>query len=224
MVETELQEYPTGQMGNYDLPALQRREIAVRLRSQGLSLRAIANQVGVSIQQVSQDLKWVRQEWMRRIIRNKAAWMAETLERLDTLTAVAWEKFYASDAASVEKSVETSEKGTKSRRSRKTRKCDPRFLSIVLDTEKFRANILGLGDKAAVDRVDETLGKRQPKLLVVRDRAQLETLVDITQLVELDIRGPKSAGDKLRKKPVAISGQEDDVPPSEESEVGNEDE
>ena len=56
--------------------------------------------------------------------------------------------------------------------------------------------------------MDAALGKRQPKLLVVRDRAQLETLVDITQLVELDIRGPKSAGDKLRKKP-AIEGQED---------------
>ena len=214
MVETEsLAEYPTGQMARDEVSVLQRRETAVRMRSQGQSLRAIASQVGVSIQQVSQDLKWVRQEWMRRIIRNKAAWIAETLERLDTLTAVAWEKFYASDAASVEKAVETSEKGTKSRRSRKTRKCDPRFLSIVLDTEKFRANILGLGDKTAVDRVDEVLGKKQPKLLVVRDRAQLESLVDVTQMVDLDIRGPKSYGDRLRKKPLAIEGQEDNPDP-----------
>jgi hypothetical protein len=134
--------------------------------------------------------------------------MAETLERLDAISAVAWEKFYASEAASVETGVETSEKGTKRKRYRKSRKCDPRFLNVVLDTEKFRANILGLGDKTAVDRVDEMLGKRQPKLLVVRDRAQLSELIDITQMVDLDIRGPRSADDKLRKKPLAIEGQE----------------
>jgi len=149
--------------------------------------------------------------------------MAETLERLDAIAAVAWEKFYASEAATVDKGVETSDKGTKRRVYRKARKADPRFLNVVLDTEKFRANILGLGDKAAVDRVDEALGKKQPKLLVVRDRAQLQELVDVTQMVDLEIRGPLNADDK-RKKPVAISGQEDELSPSEESEVGNEDE
>lgn len=144
--------------------------------------------------------------------------MAEVLGDLETLITVAWEDYLASDGATKENVIETSEKGTKTRRARKTRKRDPRYLGIIVDASKFKASILGLGDKAAVDRVDETLGKRQPKLLVVRDRAQLETLVDITQLVELDIRGPKSAGDKLRKKP-AISGQEDGfVPDKSEAE------
>ena len=181
-----------------------------------MSIRAIASQLGVARETVQTDLRWIRQEWLRKISRNKAAWMAETLERLDAVSAVAWEKFYASEAATVEKAVETSEKGTKSRRSRKTRKCDPRFLSIVLDTEKFRASILGLGDKTAVDRVDEVLGKKSPKLLVVRDRAQLESLIDVTQIVDLDIRGPKSYGDRLRKKPLAIEGQEESPLPEDE--------
>jgi len=135
--------------------------------------------------------------------------MAEVLGEIAEVAATAWEDYLASGAATRENVEETSEKGTKSRRSRKTRRRDPRYLSIIIDATKFKASILGLGDKAAVDNVDAAIGKRQPKLLVVRDRAQLETLVDITQLVELDIRGPKSAGDKLRKKPLAISGQEE---------------
>lgn len=201
-------------MTRNEVPVLQRREKAVRLRAQGQSIRAISTQLGVSTQTIQDDLRWVKQDWMRRIARNKAAWMAEVLGEIAEVAATAWEDYLASGAATRENVVETSDKGTKSRRSRKTRNRDPRYLSIIVDATKFKAAILGLGDKAAVDRVDETLGKRQPKLLVVRDRAQLETLVDITQMVELDIRGPKSTGDKLRKKP-AISGQEDGFVPDE---------
>jgi hypothetical protein len=135
--------------------------------------------------------------------------MAEVLGEIEEVAATAWEDYIASGEATVENAVETSEKGTKTRRARKTRKRDPRYLSIIIDATKFKSAVLGLGDKAAVDRVDDMIGKKQPKLLVVRDRAQLESLVDITQLIELDIRGPKSAGDRLRKKPLAIEGQED---------------
>jgi hypothetical protein len=205
-------------MTDDEVPILQRREQVVRLRAQGQSVRAIASQVGTSIQVVQEDLRWVKQDWLRRIARNKASWMAEILGELAAVAAIAWEDYLASGAATRENSVETTKLGTKSRKSRKTRKRDPRYLSIIIDAEKFKSSILGIGDKTAVDRVDEVLGKKQPKLLVVRDRAQLQDLVDITQMVELDIRGPKSFGDKLRKKPLAIDGQEGESP-TEESEA-----
>lgn len=209
MADVVIEQFPTGVMTRNEVPVLQRREKAVRLRAQGQSIRAISSQLGVSIPVVQEDLRWVKQDWLRRIARNKAAWMAEVLGEIAEVAATAWEDYLASGAATRENSVETSEKGTKTRRSRQTRKRDPRYLSIIIDATKFKASILGLGDKTAIDRVDDVLGKRQPKLLVVRDRAQLADLIDITQMVELDIRGPKSYGDKLRKKPLAIEGQED---------------
>lgn len=221
MADIAIEQFPTGIMTRNEVPVLQRREKAVRLRAQGQSIRAISSQLGVSTQTIQDDLRWVKQDWMRRIARNKAAWMAEVLGEIAEVAATAWEDYLASGAATRENSVETTKLGAKTRKTTKTRKRDPRYLSIIIDATKFKASILGLGDKAAVDRVDETLGKRQPKLLVVRDRAQLETLVDITQMVELDIRGPKSAGDKLRKKPLAISEQEDQPVPDEESENGS---
>lgn len=206
--DTLVQEIPRGRITDNDVSVMQRREVVVRLRAQGQSLPQIANAVNAPLSTVRDDLKWVRADWLRKVARNKAAWMAEVLGDLETLVAVAWEDYLASDGATKENVVETSEKGTKSRRARKTRKRDPRYLGIIVDASKFKASILGLGDKAAIDRVDDVLGKKRPKLLVVRDRAQLESLIDVTQIVDLDIRGPKSYGDRLRKKPPAISGQE----------------
>jgi hypothetical protein len=217
-----LEPMPTGVMTRDEVPILQRREKAVRLRAQGQSIRAISSQLGVSIPVVQEDLRWVKQDWLRRIARNKAAWMAEVLGEIAEVAATAWEDYLASGAATREKAEETSEKGTKSRRSQKTRNRDPRYLSIIIDATKFKSAVLGLGDKTAVDRVDDVLGKRQPKLLVVRDRAQLAELIDITQMVDLDIRGPKSYGDRLRKKPLAIEGQEDEsVPDDDEVSYGS---
>lgn len=205
-----VQELPRGRITDNDVSIMQRREIVVRLRAQGQSLPQIANTVNAPLSTVKDDLNWVRADWLRKVARNKAAWMAEVLGDLETLVAVAWEDYLTSDGATKETSVESTKLGTKTRRSRKTRKRDPRYLGIIVDASKFKASILGLGDKAAQDRVDEMIGKKRPKLLVVRDRAQLESLIDVTQIVDLDIRGPKSYGDKLRKKPLAIEGQEEE--------------
>jgi len=183
-----------------EVDVLQRRERVVRLRSQGSSYREIADACGVSVETVSADLKIARAQWLAKIARNKAAWMAEVLTDIQTVRSVAWEDYQTSGDPMQESSVETSEKGTKRRRARKQRKRDPRYLSIILDADKLRAAILGLGDKAAQDRVDEVIGKRRPKILVVRDRRQLQDLVDVTKLVELDIREapmPDQQGDTI---------------------------
>ena len=183
-----------------EVDVLERRDKVVTLRSQGFSYRDIASACGVSIETVSADLKIARAGWLAKIARKKAAWMAEVLSDIETVRRVAWGDYLKSGDPMQETSVETSEKGTKRRRARKQRKRDPRYLAIIQEADKQRAAILGLGDKAAQDRVDEMIGRKRPRLLVVRDRQQVQDLVDITELVELDIREapmPDQQGDTI---------------------------
>jgi hypothetical protein len=142
---------------------------------------------------VASTARYIRAEWQRKVARNRAVWMADVLQDIEDVRSLAIDSFLKSDQPTREKSVETSEKGTKSRRARKTRQRDPRFLAIALECDKQRAAILGLGDKAAVERVDEMLGKKRPKLLVVRDRAQASQLVDVSKLLELEFAKPETA-------------------------------
>jgi len=192
IVNPELE--PRGVITDNDVQTIQRRDLVLRLRSQGCSLPQIAKECGISLSLVQFDLRVIRADFLKIVARNSATWMSEVIGQLDTIIRVGWEDYLQSDKPAKETMVETSEKGTKSRRSRKTRKRDPRYLAIVKDAIKDKASILGLGDKASVDRIDETLGKRRPKLLVVRDRSQVQDLVDVTKLLELEFQKPSSPG------------------------------
>lgn len=205
-----LDEAPNGRFVDDEVFILQRREQVVRLRAQRKSVSQIARLTDSNVATVTEDLKWVRQDWLRRIARNKTIWMAEALEAWENLISVAWEDYFGTG--------ETVESQNAKGSGRRRKKKDPRLLGVISDALKQKCAILGLGDKAAIDRVDEVLGKKMPKLLVVRDRAQVENLVDITKLIELDIRGPKSADDKLRKKkPADENAPIDGDSPAEDS-------
>jgi hypothetical protein len=190
---TALDSAPRGWVVDNDVEILERRARIISLRSQRYSMPQIAAACGISVSQVQQDLRYIRAEWQRKVARNRAVWMADVLQDIEDVRSLAIDSFLKSDQPTREKSVETSEKGTKSRRARKTRQRDPRFLAIALECDKQRAAILGLGDKAAVERVDEMLGKKRPKLLVVRDRAQASQLVDVSKLLELEFAKPETA-------------------------------
>jgi hypothetical protein len=176
-----------------EIDVLERREHALRLRHQGGTYRDIARELGVSVDIIQEDFRALRNDWLRRIARNRAVWMSEILSDIMSLRAMAIEGYMRSVKPSKENMQEDSEKGSRSRRTRKTKNFDPRFLSIALDCDKQRAAILGLGDKAAVDRVDEMLGKKRPKLLVVRDREQASQLVDVSKMLELEFSEPLAA-------------------------------
>lgn len=176
---------PRGVRTDSEISAWERREKVVRLRSQGTSVPRIAKECGTSTFTVQDDLRLVRAEWLRMVARNKAAWMAEALSDLNTLIRTAWEDYLGVG--------ETVLGDTPRGRTRRRKKKDPRLLTVIADALKQRNAILGLGDQAAKDRMDEVLSKRTPKLLVIRDRQQAQDLVDVTQLVELDIRGQKIA-------------------------------
>lgn len=177
------------------LDILERREKAIRLRYQGANYRTIAKECGVSLDTVNSDFRALRQEWLVKIARNRSVWMSEILSRIDYVREMAIQSFLASDKPTREVMDETSEKGSRNRRTRKTRGKDPRYLSIALECDKQSAAILGLGDKAAVDNVDGIIGKKRPKLLVVRDRDQASQLVDVSKLLELEFSEPLAASE-----------------------------
>jgi len=179
-----------------EIDVLDRREQALRLRHQGLSYRKIAASLGVSVDMVQEDFRALRLDWLRRVARNRAAWMAEVLSDVEMVRRIALEDYLASDKPSMEKSLETSEKaGEKRRLRKKTLRRDPRLLSLVLECDKQRAAILGLGDKVALDHSEALLGKKRPKLLVIRDRQQASDLVDITRLLEVECAEPVQDGE-----------------------------
>jgi len=179
-----------------EIDILERREHAIRLRHEGLTYRDIAKRLNVSIDTVQADFRALRTDWLRRIARNRAVWMSEILADVMALRAMAIEGYLRSIKPSMEKSVETSEKAGEKRRVRKkTKNYDPRFLSIALDCDKQRMAILGFGDKALVDRVDEMTGKKRPKLLVIRDRQPASDLLDITRLLEVECAEPVQDGE-----------------------------
>jgi len=189
-----------------ELEVLERRENAIRLRHQGCTYREIGKQLGVSIDIVQEDFRALRNDWLRRIARNRSVWMSEVLSDIMSVRAMAIEGYMRSTKPSLEVMDEDSEKGGKTRKTRKTRNYDPRFLSIALDCDKQRAALLGLGDRAAVDRVDEMLGKK-PKLLVIRDRQQAKDLVDITRLLEVESLEPVQDGEMVDGQVIFPEGE-----------------
>lgn len=181
-----------------EIDVLERREEAIRLRHEGLSYRDIARKLNVSVSIIQEDFRAIRNEWLRRIARNRAAWMTEILSDVLSVRKMAIEGYKQSANPQKENSGETggktSENATPKRRWRKkTRNYDPRFLAIAQEADRQRAAILGIGDKAAVENIDQTLGKKRPKLLVVRDREQAGQLVDVSRLLELEFAKPEAA-------------------------------
>jgi len=173
-----------------DLVVLERREAVLRLRSRGQTLAQIAQALSVDVNAVHKDIVALRQDWQRRVARNRAVWMAEILSDIQHVRQVAFDEFYNSDQPEKEQSVEDSDKGRKTRRSKKTRRRDPRYLSIVQEADKQRAAVLGLRDTAAKEAGDDLLLGKPPKLLVIRDREQASQLVDITEMLNIEMAEP----------------------------------
>jgi hypothetical protein len=117
-------------------------EREARLYLEGLTQQEIAEVVGVSQQQVSDDLAEVRQRWSASAVDALAERRAFELAKIDNLERVAWEAFYASQTERADGSLSPG---------------DPRFLDKVLRCVMARVKILGL---AAPWRVDATVAAR----------------------------------------------------------------
>lgn len=132
-----------------DLPRI------ARLYLQGVTHEAIAQEVGVSRVQITQDLKTVRATWLQSAVRDFDSAKAEELARIDLLEAEYWAAWKASKSP---RQITTTKRKTASLKDGKAppiaqdeagvrkeqRDGDPRFLDGVRSCIDRRCKLLGL--------------------------------------------------------------------------------
>lgn len=131
-------------------PAQRTRDLVrtAQLYLQGATQLEIAQEIGVSRVQITQDLKEIRAWWQQRTSMDLEAFKAEQLAKLDNLERELWEGWTASKNPTVSNTVSETTAGAKpgKTRSRKeiTSAGDPRFLDQIQDVIEQRCKILGL--------------------------------------------------------------------------------
>jgi len=131
------------------------RMVIAQMYLQGKTQRQIGQELGISQQQVSYDLKKVRKEWMERASIDFDRAKAQELAKLDAIEAEAWERHMASIGETETKEAEHGEtdrngKHKKSRVVRKQINGNPKWMDIILKCIDKRCQILGIADSSNI--------------------------------------------------------------------------
>jgi hypothetical protein len=127
--------------------AEQRRQQIAALYLQGHYQSAIAQQLGVSQQQVSYDLKAVQKTWLASALRDFDQAKAQELAKIDEAERAywaGWERSCQQQEVTLTKQVDGKEPRTEASIRRETPVGDPRFLDGVLKCITQRCDLLGL--------------------------------------------------------------------------------
>jgi hypothetical protein len=127
----------------------ERRKTVASLYLQGKFQDEIAQVVKVDRGTVSRDLKAVQQEWLKSGVMDLNVVKARELARLDEIEREAWDAWRKSQKDAETMEVTGTAQGGKSKPDKvkkitKGQAGDSRFLAIVLECQKRRAEILGL--------------------------------------------------------------------------------
>jgi hypothetical protein len=139
--------------------AEQRREQIAALYVQGQSQRMIAQQVGVTQQQVSYDLKAIQKTWLASTLRDFDAAKAEQLAKIDQAESAywaAWERSQTPREVTTTKEVTGDFPRTETTTRLETPVGDPRFLDGVLKCIQQRCDLLGLSSSAEAAKAVST--------------------------------------------------------------------
>jgi hypothetical protein len=132
--------------------AWHRREEVAQRYLRGENQYQIAEVVGVTQQQVSLDLKAIREAWLQSAIRDFDEAKSEQLAKIDVIEAEAWQAWERSRQPREVTLTEQTEGERGSRKAsvrREGRAGDPRFLERVQKCIEQRCTILGFGTPAA---------------------------------------------------------------------------
>lgn len=80
-----------------------RRQRVATMRLAHLSQREIAEQLGVSLGTVNQDLRAIRDEWLERRVSAYDEWVAEELAKLDRIEKIFFPKILAGDLGATDR-------------------------------------------------------------------------------------------------------------------------
>jgi hypothetical protein len=139
--------------------AEQRRQQIAALYLQGHYQSAIAQQVGVSQQQVSYDLKALQKTWLASALRDFDTLKAEQLAKIDAVERAAWEAWARSLKAreiTVQETIAGERQTTKASIRNETQVGDPRFLERIQKCIDQRCDILGLSTATEAAKVVST--------------------------------------------------------------------
>lgn len=122
-----------------------RREQIAGLYARGFTQLKIGEMVGCTQQQVSLDLKRIRQKWLESTLRDFNEAKAQELAKIDQAERQAWRGWTRSlrDAETV-KVTEEGEDAGKRVVTTKGQAGDPRFIELVLKCIERRCKLLGL--------------------------------------------------------------------------------
>ena len=146
-----------GRKGNLKpFDVMKRRETAAAYYLQGYPQYWIAQKLKMSPQQISVDLKIVRNQWMDRAVESIDKRKSEELAKLDRVELEAWQAWDRSQRQRTEKMEKDIQGGRDgSRTENSTRKIkyigDPRFLEVVERCIERRCKIIGIDAPQKID-------------------------------------------------------------------------
>lgn len=149
------------------LAKLDRALIISDLYCKGMSQRAIAEKLGVHRGTVQKGVELMRQIWRDRLGDTIEAHRAEQLAKIDKVESEAWEAWEKSKKAAIELERGETPKGSTSKKKRKFRDGEHRWLEIISKQVEMRIRLLGL------DKPESTGGSATPLLeVIVSTRAE----------------------------------------------------
>jgi hypothetical protein len=122
---------------------------------QGMTMRAIGHELGISVKTVFNDMERARQKWREVVARSYEEHLPAKLAELDAVRAAAWEGWKRSleDDVTDHKEKGSNSQGSNSKRSKKRRRQsgNPAFLARVESATRMECKLLGLLDRDSGD-------------------------------------------------------------------------
>jgi hypothetical protein len=127
---------------------LQRREHVAELHLDGMTMRHIAQELGVALGTVHSDLRYVERQWAKSANESYSKSISKVISKLDLMEKEAYEAFEKSQGESVVVlNRGKSRSGTSEVTRQEIRKAspgDPRYLEVIAKCIDHRMRVLGL--------------------------------------------------------------------------------
>ena len=131
------------------LAVLERRKNVAQRYLRGQLQWEIARAFEVDRSIISDDLKWVHEQWLAEAKGDRAAWIAKELARIDLVEQEAWRAWDKSkETAEIMKARQMGDKAM-TEMTKRGQAGDPRYLDIALRCSARRCELLGLNEQSA---------------------------------------------------------------------------
>jgi len=151
---------------------------------QGVSLKAMSEQLNVGYATVKNHLASLREEWKQKALFDFNLAKAEQLARIDEIERVSWENFHRSvDGSTSTTTIRSDKSASKMKTKTKPSVSDAKWLDKIQWCVEQRAKILGLYAPKKIDQVISQSKKLEDmsteELLDLADRNAIEPIYEV---------------------------------------------